>query len=344
MRALIIPVITTFSFAFSSYAGDVGTYRPGNIYLSIPAQSPEQCANQCSGDAQCKSWNFVTVRQNQAVCEFNARKSEPIASAVSISGDNPSAIDSARLIPTGHRTTRLGHSSAPRFVSRPGNVTRVGAVPAAQPPAIQHRQRITQPIPQQAQSIAVVHRPPVQSTSPALAQPGFRHSLDMSQNAAPVRTVQRPNIQSSNAQRPASRSPFARRVPANNPLPNAGGTITNNAAESEFAPMLEAASQSRIEQNPMAPVPPRSAAAPARPDMPSLSDIPQNILAPSIDSALAGGPLNRPAPRGDALYGSLFDDVKAPRGLTADDIPMDPDAPIPTVTSVPIERLDVAPF
>ena len=72
--------------------------------------------------------------------------------------------------------------------------------------------------------------------------------------------------------------------------------------------------------------------------------MPQNVISPSIDSGLAGGVPSRRSGLGDPLFGSLYDDVKAPKTLTAKDIPTDPDAPIPTVTSVPIKRLDVQTF
>ena len=129
-------------------AGDIGTYRPGVIYLSIPAQSPEQCVSQCAGDAQCKSWNFVAVTPSKTICEFNARKSQPVRSAISISGENYSVYDSAKVIPAGRRTYRVGQSvnmmtHSPGSTSL-GMTTRVGAVPPPYPHAQPNRPAATQ--------------------------------------------------------------------------------------------------------------------------------------------------------------------------------------------------------
>lgn len=334
-------IIAVFSVS-SSYAGDVGTYRPGNIYLSVPAQSPDQCSAQCSGDAQCKSWNFVKVRPEQAVCEFNSRKSHPVTSPISISGDNPTAYDSARLVPIGHRTTRIGQTASSHLVPQPGSVTRVGAIPAPQSRVQTPRQRIVQPVPQSVNPIlarsSAVRAPSPQANAvhaPVRHQAPmpFSHSLE-SQPPAPVRApvpapvhapVQQPQTPASE-NRPV-RSPFASRAAT---TPQTG-----------FKPLLD----SQIAQRPPAAQRPQTESySLPKPSMPSLSEIPQNVLAPSIESGLAGGPTRSAPPSGNSLYGSLYDDVKAPKILTREDIPTDPNAPIPTVTSVPIEKLDVQPF
>jgi hypothetical protein len=51
----------------------------------------------------------------------------------------------------------------------------------------------------------------------------------------------------------------------------------------------------------------------------------------------------RPMGSGDQLFGSLFDDVKVPRPIDPQ-LAADPDAPIPTVSSVPVAPVQTAPL
>jgi len=145
MAIRLIALLGAGLFPLSAVASDYGTYRPGNTYMSVPATSPEQCISQCQGDAQCKGWNFVQVSPVRMICEFNARKVPPIASAISISGDNATTMDSYRVIPGGQRTVRVGQM--PKMVSRPSSVTRIGAMtPPSRPQvtAAAHRSRPVQ--------------------------------------------------------------------------------------------------------------------------------------------------------------------------------------------------------
>jgi len=306
VRLIILIFLSTALTALEAHSQEPGTYRAGNTYLSVPASSPNQCVQQCQGDAQCKSWNFVRVSPNRSICEFNARMVPPVQNALSISGDNATATDSSRIISAGHRTRRLGQANVtPAFSS--GSVTRIGAIPTPQSrPAPTRVMRRLAPQPG--------HKP-----QPAVTQqrPAYRHSLDTARNTGTARqntqrqTQQpqfRPHLETINS---AAR-PTARPAPQPaNPIP---------VLESKNAPSYASA----------APKPDNvRAQGPQRP--PALSDIPQNQPRPSLESGLAGGPAPKPATDKNSLYGSLFDDVKAPRALNPSDIPLDPDAPIPTV-------------
>jgi len=305
MRVLLLTLLSSALMAPMATASDIGTYRPGNSYLTVPAQSPDQCRSQCSGDAQCKSWNFVRVAPNRNVCEFNTRKARPIASNISISGEDNSAIDSARIIPTGFRTTRVGTPQMPT-ARAPGSVTRVGAVPNRQ---------------------AITTLPPISQAShrrvqqPAAKQMPFRHSLDSSRTAP---AYSRPTPPPRHSVQAASHTTSQGQQIKARPAP---------ATQTKFRPMLDSAPQASVSQ---------PANVPAAP--PRLSQMPQNKPNPSVESGLAGGPVAAAPATSKSLYGSLFDDVKAPRALSPADIPSDPDAPIPTATSVPIERIDVSPL
>jgi len=103
MRRTFFVTLATALFASSaligtaSHAADAGTYRPGNAYHSITAASPDVCEMQCSGDAQCRSWNYIRISANtDGVCEFNDNISSPVPSAMSISGDTVSRARAAR--------------------------------------------------------------------------------------------------------------------------------------------------------------------------------------------------------------------------------------------------------
>jgi len=74
--------------ASPAFAADLGVYRPGTPYNSTVASSAEICDHQCSGDAQCRGWNYVKPNPRApGVCEFLSSVSTPIASQISISGE-----------------------------------------------------------------------------------------------------------------------------------------------------------------------------------------------------------------------------------------------------------------
>ncbi len=96
--------------ASPAFAADLGVYRPGTPYNSTVASSAEICDHQCSGDAQCRGWNYVKPNPRApGVCEFLSSVSTPIASQISISGEGFSSRGvSPSLTAGGTNTVRVG--------------------------------------------------------------------------------------------------------------------------------------------------------------------------------------------------------------------------------------------
>ena len=313
MRILTIAILATAFFPVSVSASDIGTYRAGNSYMSVPAQSPDQCNSQCKGDARCKGWNFVRVAPEQMICEFNAVRVAPIASAISISGDNLSAGPSYNLVQGGERTTRVGYVPAAQSYSQ--NRSQMSAPKAVTQPRRRFIRQAPQPkiMPQRAaqQRPAQMFRPQLDTAGPARPYPMTTRQTQQAprQAVSPAISQFKPMLDASAA--PITEQPYA--APAPQPV---------------SAPELPASAQMQ----------------PPPPTVPSLSQMPSNTPSPSIESGLAGGPIAGNLPRNSSLYGSLYDDVKAPRTLGAMDIPVDPDAPISTVKSVPVDGRKTAPY
>ena len=120
--------ILAFSSVLSvpAFAADLGTYRPGAPYHSVPAPGADVCENQCAGDAQCRGWNYVKVNpRSPGVCEFNSKPASPIESPISISGDGAAVL--APNISIGRtNTVRVGTTAkaAPRPTVRQSSPTR----------------------------------------------------------------------------------------------------------------------------------------------------------------------------------------------------------------------------
>jgi len=120
--------ILAFSSVLSvpAFAADLGTYRPGAPYHSVPAPGADVCENQCAGDAQCRGWNYVKVNpRSPGVCEFNSKPASPIESPISISGDGAAVL--APNISIGRtNTVRVGTAAkaAPRPTVRQSSPTR----------------------------------------------------------------------------------------------------------------------------------------------------------------------------------------------------------------------------
>jgi len=148
MRGLSLFILSSV-LALPAFAVDPGTYRPGMTYDSISAANANICESQCSGDAQCRGWNFVKINPTQTtgICEFNAREAAPVPSPYSISGDNISQFRSAKLIQGRNNTVRVGDVA--------GSVQR--SAPATK------RRVVREPIPQRLQPQSTSYqKPPVQ--------------------------------------------------------------------------------------------------------------------------------------------------------------------------------------
>lgn len=311
-------------------AADYGTYRAGNSYMSMPAQSADQCISYCNGDAQCKGWNFVKINPRQTICEFNAKAVSPIASAISISG-NSSVQGTAYshqitrpVIQTNGSVTRVGQANiaqAPFNQTSLNQNTQARKIRREAPPKIDPRHQI-------ANYRSRLHgvKTPTGQTHVRTPQPSQRIQKTQRRfipqlDALPGRAT---NIQVPD-QRPGPQS--FQRPPANN-APLTPTHVPNSAPSTQAPTKTEPPIVQAEDLN----------------AIPRLSEMPENQPRLSLNAALAGGPVAGNLPSTSSLYGSLYDDVRQPKTLSAKDIPMDPDAPISTVTSVPIETIDVTTF
>lgn len=346
----------------SVFAADAGTYRPGNAYHSITAPSPDVCEMQCSGDAQCRSWNFVRISElAEGVCEFNENMSSPVASAISISGNNVSRARSTKVIAGQTNTVRVGAPS----------VTQAPAQRQVQPQA--KRQIVRQQPPQTKSPQVATHRAPMPPTAagrsafvgsaathpigaprrtPTAVQ--FRHSLEEVRPTSPAAAApqSRPQTRTTHSNAPASYShadPRLQRqlqqqrqsVPA---IPAPQRTATPSAPSYQpYSPQAEPSSYATASGGLTAPpgVPPLAPQAPTANVAPSYHT-PTMAGAPSpvaprrvaIPSELSP----RPMGASDSIFGSLYDDVKVPRPVDPA-LTTDPEAPIATVSSVPVAKI-----
>lgn len=202
MRAISLVFLSTV-FSTAAFAADPGTYRPGMAYGSVPASEPGICEAQCSGDAQCRGWNFVKVnpRLQTGVCEFNAQDAAPVPSPYSISGDNRALPRSAAIIPGRSNTVRVGDIGGsvtpPTTVTQQSPTRRI--VREAVPNQIQPRTAATRTVtPNDMQHLSLTEqqnlqrrgnpRPQMQPqpSAPRAAvapqpRPHFQHNLDAQQ-------------------------------------------------------------------------------------------------------------------------------------------------------------------
>lgn len=139
-RFIHILIGTVFSapvmLSSSAFAAEAGTYRPGTAYQSVPAGSPDICESQCSGDAQCRSWNYIKISKAAAgVCEFNSNSASPVPSSVSVSGENRRNRSLASVVKGSTNTVRVGSPTVTQpkaAVSRPSAARRVVRQPIPQ--------------------------------------------------------------------------------------------------------------------------------------------------------------------------------------------------------------------
>ncbi|NNE57594.1 MAG: hypothetical protein HKN36_05760 [Hellea sp.] len=328
MRSWLFLIIVSLFLSAPAIASEQGQYRPGHSYLRAPAHHPDICASQCAGDALCKSWNFVRVNTpSGAICEFNARLVTPVPYAMSISGLNPASWDSSRIVPAGYRTTRVGQTMT-QPQARQQNTIRVGQVPA-QYNATAQRRAVPAPLIRK-----------IQQSNPAPAPAPVQMSAPLPKTNAAPHHMRTANVYSANAvnEMPSPQIPYAA-------VPEPAAAL-NYPANQRIEPQLD--EMPRPVANPASdmrrPEPPAQAQnnAVSSPEksqsgLTPISQIPATPMRrPIAESGLAGAPILAR----QSLYGSLHDDVKIPRALTPADIPDDPDAPIPTVRSVPVGHID----
>ena len=346
MRLLSILAFTTLLSA-PAFAADLGTYRPGSPYHSVVAPGADVCESHCAGDAQCKGWNYVKVNPRApGVCEFNAKSVSPIESAISISGAGGMSA-APNLMRGNTNTIRVGTQT--RSQSRNRTVT-VGQTPSG-------RRIVREAVPQRVQGLPTSVRRPAQGGSLTEQQNKYRQATG---HAAPqgypqTRSVQPPAMQQ--AARPQMRqqqvAPQGQRLMRDPriqaPQYPQGPRFQHNL---DGAPqnMMARPNQQRPVQSqgrppigvPIGPQGPQAAAPRRIAPIPQQSAIPKASVNDPVTHSNGAQRIQAAAQQQaqmtyeqaqQSLYGSLNDDIQAPRPLTR--APLDPNAPIPTSQARP---------
>lgn len=297
------------------FAADLGTYRPGTPYHSVIVPTANVCESQCAGDARCRGWNYVKAApQAPGVCEFQSQVSQPISSAISISGVNASAgYVSSRIVAGNTNTVRVGTSAAPQQNVPTVTTSQTG------------RRIVRTPVPNQ------IHRG---QQIPSRFQP----ALD---GYAPTRAQQRPTTQPAMSRGPARNAPQTRFQ----------RPVATQAAPRQAAPSINQPQyvqpqyvQPQIQGRP--PIGQAIAAPQAQtsPQLQSQTQYQNQAARPALKPQIQ--PAAQPMPRASVnnpvswrnqpqqnLYGSLYDDVRVPASNSP--MPQDPNAPVPTATARP---------
>lgn len=352
-----IALLTSISLPVSVWAADPGTYRPGQAYMATPVTSSGQCEAQCHGDAQCKGWNFIQpqVRSNGGICELNARVASPVVSPHSTSGVGVMARQSPNLIQAGARTYTVGK---PQLLQGRTNTVRVGSaapIPATITKTRTRRAPVSvaptpsapitsrpQSFPQHQQARTTAHTQQMANhhAQPRSANPQYRHILDAGvtqmQRTAPIqRTAQE-------AQSPTPQYGQAHADPRVSRLQQMVARQSPPASKVSTPPQHIIPTRGQVPMPPGYTPPQASFQAPqqvaqhAQPHPQSISvPSPAEMISPKVPVGISV------AAAEESLFGSLYDDVTAPKSLTAQDIPTDSDAPIATVSRVPTKKVTV---
>ena len=206
MRFLTVSLFSALLSA-PAFAADLGTYRPGTPYNSAVAAGADVCDSQCSGDAQCRGWNYVKPNPQAAgICEFMSTVSAPISSQISISGENISAAPfSSRVTSGATNTIRVG--TQPSLTST-SNTVKVGQSPSGRRVVRQAPTRRVTPQQTSTQS--------VENMSLTAQQNRYRQGQAIQPNAAKQAPVRQASRQAVPQQRPMFRpildAPSAQRV------------------------------------------------------------------------------------------------------------------------------------
>ena len=361
MRLFSILALTTLLSA-PAFAADLGTYRPGSPYHSVVAPGADVCENHCAGDAQCKGWNYVKVNPRApGVCEFNAKSVSPIESAISISGAG--GVSAApNLLQGNTNTIRVGT----RAVTKPRtNTVTVGKAPSgrrivreAVPQRIAPSQTVAR-VPAQAGSLtsqqnkyraATGHvAPQARQQASRPQQQATRSQIRQHQIAAQgQRLIRDPRIQAPQQRAPQQQAPRFQH--------NLGGAPRGNYYARPQQPQGHQAPQQQT-RTPQArdaqgrppigvPIQGQQAARRTAP-LPQQRAIPQASVNDPVTHQNGQQRVQAAAQRQaqltyeqaqQSLFGSLNDDVQAPRALSA--LPADPNAPIPTSQARPTQPVE----
>lgn len=314
-------------FSTPVFAADLGTYRPGTPYSSSVAGGADVCESHCSGDAQCRAWNYVKPNPRASgVCEFLSSASSPIASQISISGEGYTESFQSSLITSGStHTVRVGTQIQPASstvkVGQPTPTRRV--VREAVPQRVQLHQTSTrspenmslteqqnlyrqQAAPQQIQPRQTVY-----------TRPAFRPILDGAGRAAPQYAPRtQPQIQPRPYQQP-------RAVSQNRRVTGPRRSVSPQIAPQQYQPQAELRSEPITASRP-----PVGQPIPTPTNMPRRSVVAPQVTAP----AQSVNPVALvPEQAQESLFGRLNDDVQASPNVTA--------APTIPVTSQPMPAL-----
>jgi hypothetical protein len=323
---LTLLTCTAALVAAPAFAADLGTYRPGTPYHSVIVPTANVCESQCDGDAQCRGWNYVKAApQAPGVCEFQSTISDPISSAISISGiSNSAAAMSSRVVEGNTNTIRVGTAVTPR----PTAVTQTTA---------SGRRIVRQPVPTQRQS-------PYQTR-----QLGLRSALDgytgpqpqMTQPAVtrgPVRqSQQRRNIRPIAPQptyaQPQFVQPYQGRPPIGQPIASAAQaqvpTQSQTPLQRQFSPATQVPQTIQARTQPQAyPSSQNGYQAPQPYRQPTAQPMPRS----SATNPVSWSSVTQPsyAPQQPSLYGSLNDDVRS-------SVPVTSQTAMPTAPSYPTQ-------
>ena len=387
MRLFSLLAVTTLLSA-PAFAADLGTYRPGSPYHSVVAPGADVCESHCSGDAQCKGWNYVKVNPRApGVCEFNAKSVSPIESAISISGGGGTSA-APGLIQGDTNTIRVGTRVTPKPRS---NTVTVGRAPSG-------RRIVREAVPQRVQPAKTVARRPAaggsltsqqnkyrQATGHVAPQP--RQSEARPQQARPQharpqgypqarqqqprpqqqaarqqlrqqqiapqgqRLLRDPRIQAPQQRAPQQQAPrFQHNLDG---APRGNQFATPNAQKPHPQQSRQAPQQqSRAPQGrpplgvPIGPQGQQQAARRTAP-VPQQRAIPRGSVNDPVTHSNGAQRVQAAAQQQaqlsyeqaqQSLFGSLNDDVQAPRPLTA--APTDPNAPIPTSQARPTQPVE----
>ena len=170
-------------------AADPGTYRPGTPYHSSVLPTASACAEKCSGDDNCRTWNYVKVNaRSPGVCEFQSRVSAPVESDVSTSGLSAAPTRrSHRVVDGSTRTIRVGEprfavatpSQPPRWqaASTPQRIVSRGPQPQQLKPILDHGPTVRPGIPPTSPVSMPMRQQIVPTVSPVRHGPILQHSL-----------------------------------------------------------------------------------------------------------------------------------------------------------------------
>jgi len=272
----LIVAASALSLAAPVFAADINTYRAGQTYSANTTSSPQTCALQCSGDAQCYGWNFLRTGapNGSGVCELNANVANAVGHPFAISGDNGGRSYGASSVVRGQaRTYRIGNPEAarPQMQTKAAPTNLISA----------ERRRVAPP---------VVRKRTFAPVAPnAQMRPQPQPTLPRTQQARPMATQQRPH------------QPQMQRARAHAPQQHMAPQTRDPRLQQASTPRRVAPQNAPVQARPQAQrqqIPPQ--AYPQRPNQA------QHQSQPMAQSQ------QQRAPKAPNLFGSLYDVPKGP--------------------------------